>query len=136
MSISTYIRSNLNNQTISSEISSSNILSYKRRSNLFVKNDSSQTLENCHKALLNLKKMISKYIKVCKSENRNLLKKETSYLDSLIQKINTEILTVYHLYLKNNKDINQNDKKIVKKIEKVANDLNILYINMENLRDI
>jgi hypothetical protein len=37
--------------------------------------------------------------------------------------------------LKNNKGIDQNDKKMAKKIEKVANDLNILYISIDNLRD-
>lgn len=142
--ISLYNSRSENKKLGSSEISESNILNYKRRSRL-VSYDSSKdikkvktidTLKNCYNALYDLKNTLSDSILNAKDENRLLTLTEQYYLQSNINKTNTEILSVYHIFIKNVnlKDLTREEKKIIKNIDNINQVLHLLYNDYHNMK--
>lgn len=148
-----------NNKLGSSEISESNVLSYRRRSKLVsynsynndngnskkskdvknVKNvkdiNTIDTLKNSYNALYDLKNILTDYIKICKDENRYFTLTEQYYLKALINKIKTEILSVYHIFIKNVnlKKLNREEKKMIKNIDNLNQVLYFLYDDTDRL---
>ena len=143
MSLSLYSKTFSEKKTISCEINESNILNYKRRSNLISgsycqnKNktiiNSNDTLKNFYNTLFDFKNILSDNINMVKKDNRFFTKKEEIYIRSLIEKIKCEIITAYNIYTKNIdiKKLNRDDKKLVKKIDDIGTVLYLLYRDVE-----
>lgn len=144
MSLSLYIKENKNkNSYISSDISHSNILNYKRRSKLVTYNSSDKsinslyTLKNCYNVIFDLKNILSDYIDTVKTEKRLFTKTEEYYIDSVIKKSKEEILTVYNIYSKNVKNIkllSREEKNMIKSIDNLSRILSFLYDDIGNYR--
>jgi hypothetical protein len=126
----------------SSEISISNILNYKRRSKLVSYNNTSvnkiDTLKNCYYTLFDLKNTLSDHIVMARKENRNFTKGESSYLNQLIEKSKTEILSAYNIYknktgecygsaTKSTLKDKRTENKITKDINNITDVLYLLY---------
>lgn len=139
--ISLYSYKSQNKKLGSSDICESNILNYKRRSRL-VSYDSSKdvktidTLKNCYDALYDLKNILSDYVKNAKDDKRLLTITEEYYLQSIINKTNTEILSVYYIFIKNVKlkDLSREAKKIIKNIDNITQVLSLLYNDYDNMK--
>jgi len=143
MSLSLYSKTSTGSKIISSEISQSNILNYKRRSRLISGNychntnktviNSIDTLKNFYNTLFDFKNIISDNIQMAKKENRLFTKKEEVYLKSLIDKTKCEIVSAYNIYCKNVdiKRLNRDEKKLVKKIDDIGSVLYLLYQDAE-----
>lgn len=127
-----------------SEISSSNILNYKRRSKLISYNEKTSyishktinkvdTLKNCYNTLFDLKNIISDYILIAQSENRKFTKGESCYLNQLVEKSKSEILSAYNIYNKESRNIlsclkdKRSENKIIKNINNITDVLYLLY---------
>ncbi len=144
MSLSLYIKESKNkNAYISSDISQSNILNYKRRSKLVSYNSSDKsinslvTLKNCYNVMFDLKNILSDYIDTVKNEKRFFTKTEEYYIDSIIKKSKEEVLTVYNIYSKNIKNIkalSREEKKTLKSIDDVTEVLSFLYEDIGKYR--
>lgn len=142
--ISLYNYRSENKKLGSSEISESNILNYKRRSKLvsyYSSKDTKKvktiyTLKNCYNALYDLKNILTDTLMKAKDENRLLNLTEQYYLQSNINKTNTEILSVYHIFIKNVnlKDLTREEKKIVKNIDNINQVLHLLYNDYHNMK--
>lgn len=125
----------------SSEITDSNILNYKRRSRLVLYDSSKDvktidTLKNCYNALYDLKNILTDHLENAKDDNRLLTLTEQYYLQSVINKTNTEILSVYHIFIKNVKlkDLSREAKKIIKNIDNITQVLSLLYNDYDNMK--
>jgi hypothetical protein len=137
MSLSIYNYKTKENK-LSAEISTSNILNYKRRSKLVTYNKNTlntlSTLKNCYIALFDLKMILSDYINLVKKESRFFTKSECDYIENVFLKTKTEILSAYNIFIKNieSKNIKKNkfnkeEKKIINNIDEISQVLCILY---------
>jgi len=144
MSLSLYSKtSNTKSKIISCEISDSNILNYKRRSNLISSRYCSNTnktivntidsLKNFYNSLFDFKNILSDNIQMVKKDKRLFTKKEESYIRLLIDKIKCEIVSAYNIYCRNIDitRINKDEKKLVKKIDDIGSVLYLLYKDSE-----
>lgn len=142
--ISVYSLSNNNNKKLgSSDISQSNILNYKRRSKLVSYNSYNNkdiktidTLKNCYNALYDLKNVLVDHIKNVVEEKRNLSLTEQYYCTALINKTQTEIMSVYYIFIKkiNLKDLKRDEKKLIKNIDNLTQVLYLLYEDLEKYK--
>jgi hypothetical protein len=128
------------NKQFSSEITTDNILNYKRRSNLVSKIynyetnkttiNSTQTLKNCYDALYDMKNVISDYI----STRRKNLSLYNIEINKIIEKYKTEILSAFNIlnnYNNNkNKVKNKEENKILKNITNILQVLQLLYLDL------
>lgn len=141
--ISVYSLSNNNNNKKlgSSDISQSNILNYKRRSKLITYNNKEiktiDTLKNCYNVLYDLKNVLADHIKNAREENRKLTITEQYYCTALINKTQTEILSVYYIFVKNInlKDLKRDEKKFIKNIDNLTQVLYLLYGDLEKYKN-
>ncbi len=145
MSLSLYIKESKrdNKKTyISSDVSTSNILNYKRRSKLVSyscdkKINSLDTLKNCYNVMFDLKNILSDYIDTVKTDKRLFTRTEEYYIDSVIKKSKEEILTVYNIYsknIKNTKLLTREEKKMIKSIDNLTEVLSFLYEDIGQYR--
>ena len=144
MSLSLYSKSlSKNISNISSDISESNILNYKRRSRLVSSSycrdtnkiivKSIDTLKNFYNALFDFKNILSDNIKIVTKDERFFTKKEENYIRSLIETTKCEILSAYNIYCKNIDitKIKTDEKKIIKRIDDITRVLYLLYEDIE-----
>jgi len=134
-----------------SEISTSNILNYKRRSKLVSYNTSNNTinthnynnnnksvnkidtLKNCYNTLFDLKNNLYDHITMVSKENRKFTKGESLFLNKLIEMSKTEILSAYNICKKSKSDIKclpkdkRTENKIIKDINNITDILYLLY---------
>ncbi len=146
MALITYNKSKI----ISSEISESNILNYKRRSKLVSKQycqntykiilNTTETLKNCYNALYDLKNIITDYINTARKERRLFTISEKHNLDKIIDQSKSQITSAYVSYNNYIDKENTQSKKIQSRIEKkiskdIINITNVIFLLINDLEN-
>jgi hypothetical protein len=140
---------NNGNQSNLSEVSTSNILNYKRRSKLVCKTYSHDinrnfmtfkneidTLKNCYNFMYDLKNTLEDYISLVRNENRGFDKGETNKLLKILELSKSEIISASNLYkkYKNSVKYTIKEKRDVNKLIKMINDVsNVVVILAEEI---
>ena len=148
------------NKEISSEISTNNILNYKRRSTIVSKQyyyetnktviNTLQTLQNCYNSIYEMKNILSDYLVYLRNIKKNIIsQKEVKdfkmMFSNLIEKYKIEILSAFNIidnkHKKNNKNIlqstleNKKEVKIVKNINNIIQIIQLLYNDINDIND-
>jgi hypothetical protein len=129
MSLTLYNNSKSKSNEISSEISTNNILNYKRRSNLVSKNysyetnktsiDTIETLQNCYDSLCDMKNIMTDYLKDPYFNTINI--------KNTLEKYKIEIISTLNIIYNNKKKYSREENKILKKINYVVQVIQLLY---------
>lgn len=142
MSLDLYLKTD---KKVSSEITQSNILNYKRRSKLISKTnyyDNSthntktiintlHTLQNCYNALYDIKNILSDYLKNERQRiNTNInYSNNNTEINSFVQKYKIEVISAFNIlnkYNKNKKN-NREENKLLKNINNIVQIIQLIY---------